>query len=52
MPFDLVAEVGLRIMGSAASNGTAGDLDNSYFVTLGIKTPFELGSSPYSRGRN
>ncbi len=52
MPFDLVAEVGLRIMGSAAINGTAGDLDNSYFVTLGIKTPFELGSSPYSRGRN
>jgi hypothetical protein len=52
MPFDLVAEVGLRIMGSAAINGTAGDLDSSYFVTLGIKTPFELGSSPYSRDRN
>lgn len=52
MPFDVVAEVGLRIMGSAAINGTAGDLDNSYFVTLGIKTPFELGSSPYSRGAN
>jgi hypothetical protein len=43
MPFDLVAETGLKIIGSASFNGTSGASGNSYFITIGIKTSLKKG---------
>jgi len=42
MPFDIVAEAGMRILGSGAISGTTGSLDNSFFVGIGINTPFSM----------
>lgn len=51
MPFDITAEAGMRILGAGAIAGTTGDLGNSFFIGVGINTPFQVKSkstkSPY-----
>lgn len=44
MPFDLVGEAGLRFLGKGAAAGTTGTFDNSYFIGMGINTPFDVGT--------
>lgn len=45
MPFDIVAEAGMRIMGSGIMAGTTGNLSNTYYFSIGINTPFETNTS-------
>jgi hypothetical protein len=40
MPFELLAEAGVRMLGTGAISDTNGHFSNSYFVTMGIRTPF------------
>ena len=41
MPFDIVAEAGLRFMGTGIMAGTTGNLSNTYYFSIGINTPFD-----------
>jgi hypothetical protein len=50
MPFDIVAEAGMRILGSGFIAGTTGSLSNSFFIGIGINTPFQLDPA-YTMGR-
>jgi hypothetical protein len=51
MPFELVGEAGIRMLGTGAISGTNGDLDNSFFITIGINTPFDVGPGPNKKRR-
>ena len=51
MPFDIVAEAGVRIMGTGVMAGTSGDLGNSFFIGIGINTPFQLNPTRTKRRR-
>ena len=51
MPFDLVGEAGFRFLGEGAAAGTTGSCDNSYFIGVGINTPFDVGTKRPIRRR-
>lgn len=46
MPFDIVGEAGIRLMGTGVMAGTSGSLSNSFFIGIGINTPFEANPKP------
>lgn len=51
MPFDIVGQAGMRMMGTGAAAGTSGDYDDSFFFGIGINTPFDTNIKPRSRRR-
>ena len=51
MPFEIVGEAGIRMMGTGVMAGTSGSLSNSFFIGIGINTPFEANPKPTRRRR-